>query len=152
MTGFSPVPDSFVALSAAYGNGFLDWLEHRQQYKFNGERSFHLGEHQLTVMGIGYYGVSYVPGLVPICPANADDANFPNLGDTIDPRQHDQTHTALVAVNDMWKLNGSQELQLSGFFRTYNLSLYSNFGQGLIRQSEFRTVAGGSRELCEQDR
>ena len=32
----------------------------------------------------------------------------------------------------------------SGFFRTYNLSLYSDFGQGLIRQSEFRTVAGDS--------
>ncbi len=35
-------------------------------------------------------------------------------------------------------------MQLSGFFRTYNLSLYSNFGDGLIRQSEFRTVAGGN--------
>jgi hypothetical protein len=35
-------------------------------------------------------------------------------------------------------------LQLSGFFRTYNLSLTSNFGDGLIRQSEFRTVAGGN--------
>jgi len=31
-----------------------------------------------------------------------------------------------------------------GFFRTYNLSLYSDFGVGLIRQSEFRTVTGGS--------
>src|SRR5208282_5950270 len=34
--------------------------------------------------------------------------------------------------------------QFSGFFRTYNLSLFSDFGLGLIRQSEFRTVAGGS--------
>jgi hypothetical protein len=148
VTGFSPTQDSFVAGSAAYGNGFLDRLEHRQQYKFNGERISHLGEHQLTVMGIGYYGVSYVPGLVPIFPTNgatnSADGNFPNLGDTIDPRQHDQTHTALVAVNDVWKISGSQELQLSSFFRTYNLALYSNFGQGLIRQSEFRTVAGGS--------
>lgn len=146
VTGFSPTQDSFVALSAAYGNGFLDRLEHRQQYKFNGERIFHLGEHQLTVMGIGYYGLSYVPGLVPIFSTNSGTSvnDFPNLGDTIDPRQHDQTHTALVAVNDVWKLGGSQELQLSSFFRTYNLSLYSNFGQGLIRQSEFRTVAGGS--------
>jgi hypothetical protein len=41
-------------------------------------------------------------------------------------------------------LSGSQQLSLSGFFRTYNLSLFSDFGQGLIRQSEFRTVAGGS--------
>ena len=36
------------------------------------------------------------------------------------------------------------DLQLSGFFRTYNLSLFSNFGDGLIRQSEFRTVTGGN--------
>jgi hypothetical protein len=144
VTGFSPTPDSFVALSAAYGNGFLDRLEHRQQYKFNGERLFHVGGHRITLLGIGYYGTSYVPGLTPIYAETANDASFPNLGDTIDPRQHDQTHTALVAINDVWKLSESQELQLSGFFRTYNLSLFSNFGQGLIRQSEFRTVAGGS--------
>lgn len=37
-----------------------------------------------------------------------------------------------------------QDLQFSGFFRTYNLSLFSDFGLGLIRQSEFRTVTGGS--------
>jgi hypothetical protein len=42
------------------------------------------------------------------------------------------------------KLTGSQELQLSGFFRTYNLSLFSDFGLGLMRQSEFRTVSGGN--------
>ena len=47
-------------------------------------------------------------------------------------------------MNDVWQLSSSQQLQLSGFFRTYNLSLFSDFGQGLIRQSEFRTVAGGS--------
>jgi len=35
-------------------------------------------------------------------------------------------------------------LQLAGYFRTYNLSLSSNFGDGLIRQSEFRTVEGGT--------
>jgi hypothetical protein len=35
-------------------------------------------------------------------------------------------------------------LEISGFFRTYNLALYSDFGQGLIRQSEFRTVTGQS--------
>jgi hypothetical protein len=144
VTGFSPSPHSFVALSAAYGNGFLDRLEHRQQYKFNGQRIFHTDTHTVTVLGIGYYGVSYVPGLVPIYTTNAYDADSPGLGDTIDPRQHDQTHTALVAVNDVWQLSGSQQLQLSSFFRTYNLSLFSNFGQGLIRQSEFRTVAGGS--------
>ncbi|MGC2371059.1 MAG: TonB-dependent receptor, partial [Candidatus Sulfotelmatobacter sp.] len=144
VTGLSPSPDSWIALEGSYGNGFLDRLEHRQQYKLNGERMFHLGEHRLTLFGIGYYGFSYVPGLIPIFPENQYDNNFPNLGDTIDPRQKDQTHTALIAVNDVWQLSSSQQLQLSGFFRTYNLSLFSDFGQGLIRQSEFRTVAGGS--------
>lgn len=144
VAGFSPTADSWMAFSASYGNGFLDRLEHLQQYKFNGERMFHSGEHRLTLFGIGYYGFSYVPGLVPIGEPNGNDAGFPNRGDTIDPRQKDQTHTALVALNDEWQLSSRQQLQLSGFFRTYNLSLFSNFGQGLIRQSEFRTVAGGS--------
>ena len=142
--GISPSQDSWIALSGAFGNGFLDRLEHRQQYKINGERIFHLGDHQLTLFGIGYYGFSYMAGLVPIRAFNSADAGFQNYGDTIDPRQKDQTHTALVALNDVWKLRPNQELQLSGFARTYNLSLYTNFGLGLIRQSEFRTVAGGS--------
>jgi hypothetical protein len=144
VTGLSPSPDSWMVFEGSYGNGFLDRLEHRQQYKFNGERLFRAGEHRLTLFGIGYYGFSYVPGLVPIFAENQYDSNFPNFGDTIDPRQKDQTHTALIALNDVWQLSSSQQLQLSGFFRTYNLSLFSDFGQGLIRQSEFRTVAGGS--------
>jgi hypothetical protein len=115
-----------------------------KQYKFNGERGFHIGDHRLSLFGVGYYGFSYVPGLVPLFASNSADANFLDYGDTIDPRQKDQTHTALLALNDVWQLSGSQQLQLSGFFRTYNLSLFSDFGQGLIRQSEFRTVAGGS--------
>jgi hypothetical protein len=144
VAGLTPAPNSWMAFEASYGNGFLDRLEHRQQYKFNGERVFNFGQHRLTLFGIAYYGFSYVPGLAPIFAANSADANFPNYGDTIDPRQKDQTHTALVAVNDIWQFGGSQQLQLSGFFRTYNLSLFSDFGQGLIRQSEFRTVAGAS--------
>jgi hypothetical protein len=144
VAGISPSPDSWIAVEGAFGNGFLDRLEHRQQYKFNGQRIFRLGEHRLTLFGIGYYGFSYVPGLTPIYGINAYDAGFRNFGDTIDPRQKDQTHTALVALNDVWKLRENQELQLAGFFRTYNLSLFSDFGLGLIRQSEFRTVAGGS--------
>ena len=146
VAGWSPSFDSFLAFEGSYGNGFLDRLEHRQQYKFNGQRVFLAGEHKLTLFGIGYYGFSYVPGLVPIFALNQWDNNYPNLGDTIDPRQKDQTHTALVALNDVWQLSQSQQLQLSGFFRTYNLCLFSNFGSdlGLIRQSEFRTVAGGS--------
>ena len=143
VAGFDPSANSWVAFSGSYGNGFLDRLEHRQQYKVNGERLFNVGNHHLTLFGTGYYGFSYVPGLTPIFSANSGDLNYPNLGDTIDPRQKDQTHTALVALNDVWKLTSSQQMQLSGFFRTYNLSLYSNFGQGLIRQSEFRTVTGG---------
>jgi hypothetical protein len=144
VAGLSPTPESWVAFAASYGNGFLDRLEHRQQYKFDGERAFHVGEHRLTLFGVGYYGFSYVPGLVPIFALNSADANFRNYGDTIDPRQKDQTHTALVALNDVWQLGRGQRLEISGFFRTYNLSLFSDFGQGLIRQSEFRTVAGGS--------
>src|ERR1039458_10154583 len=77
-----------------------------------------------------------VPGLAPI--------DVPNLGDNIDPRQRDQTHTAEAALNDVWRLTESSELHLSAFFRTYNLALFSNFGDGLIRQSEFRTVTGSS--------
>ena len=65
VTGFSPSHDSWLALAASYGNGFLDRLEHRQQYKFNGERLFQAGAHRITLFGVGYYGFSYVPGLVP---------------------------------------------------------------------------------------
>ena len=131
-----PAVRSWIAVEAAFGNGFLDRLEHRQQYKLNGFRVFDIGSQQVTLFGAGYYGQSRIPGLAPI--------DVPNLGDTIDSRQRDQTHTGEVAANDVWKLAPSSELQLSSFFRTYNLSLYSNFGDGLIRQSEFRTVAGGN--------
>lgn len=141
--------ESWLAMEASYGNGFLDRLEHRQQYKINAQHGFSLGAHRLTLAGLGYYGQSYVPGLVPIFAPDSNDASFPNLGDTVDPRQRDQTHTALLALNDIWQLNG-QQLQLSGFFRTYNLALDSDFGQGLIRQSEFRTVGGASAEYFRQ--
>jgi Carboxypeptidase regulatory-like domain len=144
VAGLSTSPDSWMAFAGSFGNGFLDRLEHRQQYKINGQRLFRLGEHRITVFGVGYYGSSYIPGLVPISGFNTNGSTFTNYGDTIDPRQKDQTHTALVAANDMWQLASGQQLTLSGFFRTYNLSLDSDFGQGLIRQSEFRTVAGGS--------
>ena len=144
VAGLSPSPESWMAFAASYGDGFLNRLEHRQQYKFNGERVFDVGQHRLTLFGVGYYGFSYVPGLIPIFAENQYDNNFPNYGDTIDPRQKDQTHTALLALNDIWQLSENQQLQLSGLFRTYNLSLFSDFGQALIRQSEFRTVAGGS--------
>jgi hypothetical protein len=89
----------------------------------------------LTLLGIGYYGGSRIPGLVPV--------DVPGLRDTINPRQRDQTHTGAIVANDLWRFSSGSELHLSSFFRTYNLSLYSDFGDGLIRQSEFRTTAGG---------
>ncbi len=144
--GMSPSANSWVAIEGSLGNGFLDRLEHRKQFKFNGGRVFHAGDHALTLFGIAYLGYGYVAGLRPIYGFNSIDAaaGWVEYPDTIDPRQRDQTHTALVALNDVWKLGERQDLQLSGFFRTYNLSLYSDFGLGLIRQSEFRTVAGGN--------
>ena len=127
---------NWLAMQASFGNGFLDTLEHRQQYKINGLKDWTLGAHKLTALVIGYYGQSMIPGLVPL--------GAPNVHDTIDPRQRDQTHTGEIAVNDRWHLTPESDLQLSAFFRTYNLSLLSDFGDGLIRQSEFRTVAGGN--------
>lgn len=144
--GMSPSANSWIAAEGSFGNGFLDRLEHRRQFKLNGGRVFHAGDHAVTVFGIAYLGYGYMAGLRPIYGFNSVDAaaGWDLYPDTIDPRQKDQTHTALVALNDVWKLGDHQELQLSGFFRTYNLSLYSDFGLGLIRQSEFRTVAGGN--------
>lgn len=144
--GLSPSPFSWIAFEGAYGDGFLRRAEHRKQFKVNGGQVFHAGNHTLTLFGIGYYGFSYVAGLSPIYGFNSVDAaaGWKQYPDTIDPRQKDQTHTALVALNDTWKLSENSDLQLSGFFRTYNLDLFSDFGEGLIRQSEFRTVTGGS--------
>ena len=144
--GMSLSPSSWVAVEGSFGNGFLDRLEHRKQFKLNGGRVFHAADHTLTMIGIAYLGYGYVAGLRPIYGFNSVDAatGWVAYPDTIDPRQKDQTHTALVALNDVWKLDNNQELQLSGFFRTSNLSLYSDFGLGLIRQSEFRTVTGGN--------
>ncbi len=136
--GFAPKDTSkqeWVALEANYGNGLLKDYEHRQMFKLNAQRIFTLGQHQLTLFGIAYFGVSHEGNLVPIGFAQ-------DLGDTLDPRQKDQTHTALLAADDRWKLGNSDELAFSGFARTYNLALFSNFGEGLIRQSEFRTVEG----------
>lgn len=144
--GFSPSEHGWVALEVSYGNGFLERLEHRKQIKLNAGQVFRAGRHTITLFGIGYYGFSYVAGLSPIYGFNSVDVanGWRQYGDTIDPRQKDQTHTALIALNDVWHIAENQELQLSGFFRTYNLSLLSDFGDGLIRQSEFRTVTGAS--------
>ena len=144
--GMSPSTGSWIAIEGSYGNGFLDRLEHRKQFKLNGGQVWRAANHTLTLFGLGYYGFSHLAGLSPIYGFNSVDAanGWQQYPDTVDPRQKDQTHTALMALNDVWRLGEDQELQLSGFFRTYNLSLYSDFGVGLIRQSEFRTVTGGS--------
>lgn len=138
IAGWSPSnlrPDAWVALEASYGNGFLDRLEHRQQYKLNGLRHFTSGRHDLTLFGIGYSGFSWVPGLIPI--------DVPVPSDTIDPWQLDHTHTGIVAASDKLKLSEESQLSFSGFFRNYSLTLQSDFGDGLIKQSESRNVFGG---------
>ncbi|HEX8882291.1 MAG TPA: TonB-dependent receptor [Candidatus Acidoferrum sp.] len=132
----NPATHGWLALEAAYGNGYLDRLEHRKQFKFNSYRSWKAGHHDVSLFGVGYYGVSDIPGLIPL------DVPAPN--DTIDPRQSDRTHTAIFIATDTWQVSQNQQLKLSAFFRTYNLQLRSNFGDGLIQQSEFRTVAGGN--------
>jgi hypothetical protein len=131
----NPNTNSWVAAEASFGNGFLERLEHRQQYKLNGLREFKAGRHQFTLFGLGYYGFSFVPGLIPI--------GFAVPNDTIDNRQLDRTHNFLVAATDNWKLSQQRQLSFSGFFRNYALTLRSNFGDGLIQQSETRNVFGG---------
>jgi hypothetical protein len=137
-TGFAPsdtAKKEWLAFEANYGNGLMRTLEHRKQFKWNAMRVFDPGKHEITLLGIGYWGESHEGNLIP--------TGFGvQLNDTLDPRQKDQTHTGLLAANDQWKVATSDELAFSGFFRTYNLSMFSNFGEGLIRQSEFRTVEG----------
>ena len=139
-----PQTNAWVAAEASFGNGFLDRLEHRQQYKLNGFREFKLGRHQLTLFGIGYYGFSFVPGLIPI--------DFPVSDDTIDKRQLDRTHNFLAVATDNWKLSDQKQFSFSGFFRNYALTLRSNFGNGLIQQSENRNIVGGESSYIQSVR
>jgi hypothetical protein len=131
----NPNTNAFLSAEASYGNGFLERLEHRQQYKLNGYRQFKFGRHELTLFGLAYYGFSYVPGLIPI--------QFPVPNDTIDNRQLDRTNNFLAAANDTWRLTNKSQFNFAAFFRDYALTLRSNFGDGLIQQSETRTVLGG---------
>ena len=136
--GFAPNnPDKkeWLAVEANYGNGLMKRLEHRKQFKWNGLRVYDPGKHEITLFSLGYWGKSYEGNLIPT-------GYGLQIGDTVDPRQFDQTHSSIQAVDDLWKLRPSDEIAFSGFFRTYSLALYSNFGEGLIRQSEFRTVEG----------
>jgi len=135
VTGWSPADTNkkeWVGLELSYGNGFLQRMEHRKQYKVNGSRVFGFGSHELTVYGIGYYGFSYLPGLAPI------GVHTPN--DTIDTRQSEQASSGIVIANDIWRVSPRSQVQFSGFFRTYKLDVRPNFGDGIIRQSEFRTA------------
>ena len=127
---------AWLAAEMSFGNGFLARPEEREQYKLDGLRAWNFGHHDLTVFGAAYYGFSRVPGLIPLDTPVADD--------TIDPRQKDLTHTTLGIVTDSWHPSTSQLLTLSAFARTYSLALDSDFGFGLIEQSEFRTVQGGN--------
>jgi hypothetical protein len=131
-----PAKKEWLALEGNYGNGLMLTLEHRKQFKANALRLFDHGNHQITVFGDAYYGVSHEGNLVPI-------GFGVQVKDTVDPRQMDQTHTFIVAVNDHWQARKHDEVAFSAYFRTYNLTLFSNFGEGLIRQSEFRNVQGG---------
>ena len=138
MAGWSPTnpnTNAWIAGEFSFGNGLLERLEHRQQYKLNGLREYHLGRHDLTLFGVGYYGFSYIPGLIPI--------DVPVPGDTIDDRQRDITHTVLLVASDNWKLSQQRQFSFSGFYRNYALQLRSNFGAGLIQQSETRNIFGG---------
>jgi hypothetical protein len=138
MAGWAPInpnTNAWIAAEFAFGNGLLERLEHRQQYKLNGLREYRLGRHDVTLFGIGYYGFSYIPGLVPI--------DVPVPGDTIDNRQRDITHTLLLTGSDNWKLSQQRQFSFSAFYRDYALQLRSNFGEGLIQQGETRNVAGG---------
>jgi hypothetical protein len=150
----NPDTNAFVSVEASYGNGYLERLEHRQQYKINAFRAFNLGRHELTLFGVGYYGFSYSPGLIPI------DTTVPN--DTVDNRQLDRTHTSIFVASDTWRISDNAQLTTSAFFRTYSLTLRSNFEPdftqsltapgGLIQQSEFRTVAGGGALYAQKFR
>ena len=131
-----PETNAWLAGEFSFGNGFLARLEHRSQYKLNGSREFKLGAHDLTVFGAGYYGFSYLPGLVP--------TGVPVSGDTIDNRQLDRTHNFLAAVSDTWKLTQQRQFVLSGFFRNYGLTLRS-FGDGLIQQVRLATSSAARR-------
>lgn len=138
----NPQTGAWVGLEISGGNGFLVLPENRKQYKLNAERSFTLGHHQLALFGASYYGYSRLPGLVPI--------GVPVPGDTIDPRQSDRTYTSLFVASDTWQISDRRQAQFSGYFRSYGLSLQSNFSDGLIRQSESRTVAGGNASYTQR--
>jgi hypothetical protein len=137
VTGWSPsnpANKAWAGLEVSYGNGFLQRLEHRKQYKGNVSKVFTLGKHDLTIYGIGYYGFAYQPGVIPI------DTKVPD--DTIDSRQREETSNGALILNDVWHLTERRQFQFSGYYRYYTLDVRPNFGDGWIRQSEHRNANG----------
>jgi hypothetical protein len=135
-TGGLSLRDGWISVETNFGDGYLRRPEERKQFKLNGEQVFNFGRHAISLFGAGYYGSSRIPGLVPI------DLSLPD--ETIDPRQSDRTQTEFLVASDRWQISQTRHVNLAGYFRTYGLNLLSNFGDGLIRQSEFRTVGGGN--------
>src|SRR5215472_14535772 len=96
VTGWSPrdpANKAWIGAEVSYGNGFLERLEHRQQYKGNVSKIFDVGKHELSVYGIGYYGFAYEPGWSPI--------DTPVPGDRIDARQREETSNGALILNDV---------------------------------------------------
>ena len=130
-----PAKKEWLALEANYGNGLMRRLEHRQQYKWNALRIFDPGNHEITLFSIGYWGISHEGNLVPLgFGVQVNDTSTRARRTRRTPRFWLRTISGRPAT--------TTQLAFSGFFRTYNLALFSNFGEGLIRQSEFRTVEG----------
>jgi len=137
VTGWSPknpLTNAFVAAEVSYGNGYLARLEHRQQYKINAFRQVKFSKHELTVFGVGYYGTSFIPGLIPL------NTFVPN--DTIDNRQFDRTNTLIFIGSDTWRISSRQQLTMSGFFREYALTLLSNFEPVYASEPPFPVIGG----------
>lgn len=134
----NPQARGWIVAEASYGNGYLQRLEHRKQYKINAFRAARFGRHDVSAFGLGYYGFSFLPGLSPI--------GFRLPGDTVDSRQLEKANSGLLAVSDTWRIDDDRQMQFSGYCRTYGLDVRSNFGEGFIRQTEFRT-AGGTNAL-----
>ena len=136
-----PTNKMWVGAQVSYGNGFLERLEHRKQYKGDISKVFEAARHEVTVFGMGYYGFAYQPGLIPI--------DTPVANDTIDARQREESSNGAVIVNDVWRLTNHRQFQFSGFYRYYTLDVRPNFGDGLIRQSERRN--GNSEDVLYAD-
>lgn len=145
VTGWSPsnpANRSWAGAEISYGNGYLARLEHRKQYKGNVSKVFTFAKHELTAYGLGYFGTSFQPGLIPIDAATPDD--------TIDARQHEETSNGMVILNDIWRLVNHRQFQFSGYYRYYTLDVRPNFGDGLIRQSEHRNANAADVLYTEQ--